>query len=97
MIKLKQEMDAAAQVEEEAPWDEVPASPVPPPPPLAAGDEDFPDGTEPITRDLEADMQAQLDEATDHLGVLVGQDGLADARAIGRRVLDQRRRTRRFA
>ena len=47
------EMDAAARVPEEAPWDEGPA-----PAPLDAGDEELSDGTEPITRDLEADMRA---------------------------------------
>ena len=52
------EMDAAAHVAEEAPWDEGPAPQVPPPPPLDAGPEEFSDGAEPITRDLEADMQA---------------------------------------
>ncbi|MHB8797577.1 MAG: response regulator [Thermoanaerobaculia bacterium] len=53
------EMDAAAHVAEEAPWDEGPDTRVPPPPPnLEAGPEEFSDGTEPITRDLEADMQA---------------------------------------
>ncbi|MHB1045036.1 MAG: response regulator [Thermoanaerobaculia bacterium] len=52
------EMDAAAHVAEEAPWDEGPAPQVPPPPPLDAGPEELSDGTEPITRDLEADMQA---------------------------------------
>lgn len=52
------EMDAAAHVAEEAPWDEGPAPTVPPPPPLDAGPEELSDGAEPITRDLEADMQA---------------------------------------
>jgi CheY-like chemotaxis protein len=52
------EMDAAAHVAEEAPWDEGPAPQVPPPPALDAGEEELSDGTEPITRDLEADMQA---------------------------------------
>lgn len=52
------EMDAAAHVAEDAPWDEEPAPQVPPPPPLDAGPEELSDGTEPITRDLEADMQA---------------------------------------
>ncbi len=52
------EMDAAAHVAEAAPWDEGPAPAVPPPPALDAGPEELSDGSEPITRDLEADMQA---------------------------------------
>lgn len=52
------EMEAAARVQEEAPWDEGPAAPVPPPPDLGAGPDDLSDGSEPVTRDLEADMKA---------------------------------------
>ena len=52
------EMEADARGAEEAPWDEEPAPQVPPPPDLSAGPEELSDGTEPVTRDLEADMQA---------------------------------------
>ena len=52
------EMEAAAHLAEEAPWDEGPAPQVPPPPDLGAGPEELSDGSEPVTRDLEADMQA---------------------------------------
>lgn len=52
------EMEADARGAEEAPWDEGPALQVPPPPDLGAGPEELSDGTEPVTRDLEADMQA---------------------------------------
>ena len=52
------EMEADARAAEEAPWDESPAPQVPPPPALDAGPEELSDGTEPITRDLEADMRA---------------------------------------
>lgn len=52
------EMEGTADVTEESPWDEGPAPQVPPPPDLGAGPEELSDGTEPVTRDLEADMQA---------------------------------------
>jgi len=52
------EMEAAAQVADGAPWEEGPALQVPPPPALDARGDDLSDEPEPVTRDLEADMEA---------------------------------------
>jgi CheY-like chemotaxis protein len=43
---------------EAAPWDEGPAVEIPPPPPELSGGPDDAEGTEPITRDIEADLEA---------------------------------------
>lgn len=43
---------------EAAPWDEGPAVEIPPPPPELSGKPDDAEGTEPITRDIEADLEA---------------------------------------
>ncbi|MBK9372293.1 MAG: response regulator [Holophagales bacterium] len=43
---------------EAAPWDEGPAVEIPPPPPELSGAPEETDGTEPVTRDIEADLEA---------------------------------------
>jgi hypothetical protein len=54
------EMDEVAPVaeSEEAPWDEEPAVEIPPPPPELSGVPTDAEGAEPITRDIEADLEA---------------------------------------
>jgi hypothetical protein len=54
------EMDGppAVEVGTEAPWDEGPAVEIPPPPPELLGREPEGEAAEPITRDLEADLEA---------------------------------------
>ena len=54
------EMDEAVPVAETeaAPWDEGPAIEIPPPPPELSGGPEDTEGTEPITRDIEADLEA---------------------------------------
>jgi hypothetical protein len=54
------EMDELVPVAEAeaAPWDEGPAVEIPPPPPELSGGTEDSEGTEPITRDIEADLEA---------------------------------------
>lgn len=54
------EMDELVPVAETeaAPWDDGPTIEIPPPPPELSGAPEDTDGTEPITRDIEADLEA---------------------------------------
>jgi hypothetical protein len=54
------EMDEPVPVAEaeSAPWDEGPAVEIPPPPPELSGGPEDTEGTEPITRDIEEDLEA---------------------------------------
>lgn len=82
------EMDEPAPVAEAeaAPWDEGPAVEIPPPPPELSGGREDTEGTEPITRDLEADLEAfeasgrvrRRPEIWERHAALLGEEAPAD-------------------
>jgi CheY-like chemotaxis protein len=71
---------------EAAPWDEGPAVEIPPPPPELSGGPDDSEGTEPITRDIEADLEAfeasgrvtRRPEIWERHAALIGEEAPAD-------------------
>ncbi len=82
------EMDEPAQVAEAetAPWDEGPEIEIPPPPPELSGGPEDTDGTEPVTRDLVADLEAfeasgkvrRRPEIWERHAALIGEETPAD-------------------
>ncbi|HYN42013.1 MAG TPA: hypothetical protein VE129_09570, partial [Thermoanaerobaculia bacterium] len=82
------EMDEPAPAAESgtAPWDEGPAVEIPPPPPELSGGSEDPEWTEPITRDLDADLEAfeasgrvrRRPEIWERHAALIGEETPAD-------------------